>query len=78
VANGDSGAQAYGFTLTQDLSAIEFAVPADWKRHMERVSAIEKSLQGLVSLAWLKRRDQFDTVHGRRVHESLTIERTGG
>ncbi len=78
VANGHSGPQAYGFTLTQDLSAIEFAVPADWKRHMERVSAIEKSLHGLVSLAWLKRRDQFDTVRGRHVHEALAIERTGG
>jgi endonuclease G len=80
VANGDAGPQAYGFTLTQDLSAIEFAVPAAWKRHMERVSTIEKSLRGLVSLAWLKRRDQFDTVRGRHVHESLadTTERTGG
>ena len=71
VARGDSGPQVYGFTLTQDLSAIEFAVPATWKRHMERVSVIEESLQGLVSLAWWKRRDQFDTVRGRRVHESL-------
>jgi endonuclease G len=71
VARGDSGPQVYGFTLTQDLSAIEFAVPAAWKRHLARVSAIEESLQGLVSLAWLKRRDQFDTVRGRRVHESL-------
>jgi DNA/RNA endonuclease G (NUC1) len=71
VAKGASGPEVYGFTLTQDLSAIEFAVPATWMRHMERVSAIEKSLRGLVSLAWLKQRDQFDTVRGRRVHESL-------
>jgi endonuclease G len=71
VAKGDSGPQVYGFTLTQDLSAIEFAVPANWRRHMERVSVIEKSLRGLVSLAWLKRRDQFDTVRGRHVHEAL-------
>jgi endonuclease G len=71
VAKGESGPQVYGFTLTQDLSAIEFAVPADWKRHMQRVAAIEKSLGGLVSLAWCKRRDQFDTVRGRRVQESL-------
>jgi hypothetical protein len=61
----------YGFVLTQDLSAIEFAVPAIWKRHMVRVSVIEESLGGLVSLAWWKRRDQFETERGRRVHESL-------
>jgi endonuclease G len=71
VAKGESGPQAYGFTLTQDLAAIEFAVPAHWRRHMERVSVIEKSLGGLVSLAWLKRHDQFDTVRGRHVHEGL-------
>ncbi|MGH8681675.1 MAG: DNA/RNA non-specific endonuclease [Burkholderiales bacterium] len=71
VARGDPGPQVYGFTLTQDLSAIEFAVPAAWKRHLTRVSAIEKSLHGLVSLAWCRRRDQFDTVRGRRVHEAL-------
>jgi endonuclease G, mitochondrial len=71
VAKGDSGPQVYGFVLTQDLSAIELAVPAAWRRHMERVSVIEESLHGLVSLAWWKRRDQFDTVRGRRVHESL-------
>jgi len=71
VAKGAAGAQAYGFMLTQDLSALEFAVPATWRRHMARVSAIEKSLRGLVSLAWCKRRDQFDTVRGRRVHEAL-------
>jgi len=71
VAKGDSGPQVYGFVLTQDLSAIEFAVPTTWKRHMKRVSAIEESLRGLISLAWWKRRDQFDTERGRRVHESL-------
>jgi endonuclease G len=71
VAKGDSGPQVYGFTLTQDLGAIEFAVPATWKRHMERVSVIEKSLGGLVSLAWLKRHDQFDSARARRVHEAL-------
>lgn len=73
VAKAESGPQAYGFTLTQDLSAIEFAVPATWKRHMQRVSDIEKSLHGLVSLAWCKRHDQFDTVRGRRVQESLAV-----
>jgi endonuclease G len=71
VAKGESGPQVYGFTLTQDLGAIEFAVPAHWQRHMQRVAAIEKSLRSLVSLAWCKRRDQFDTVRGRRVQESL-------
>jgi len=71
VAKGDSGPQAFGFALEQDLSAVplgeEFVVPARWKRFMKSIPDIEALLNGLVRLTALKRFDQFGTEEGMRI-----------
>jgi endonuclease G len=63
VVKGDSGPQAYGFLLEQDLSdvpIVEFTVPKRWRRDMRPIADIEEMLHGLAQLAWLKKHDQFD------------------
>jgi endonuclease G len=68
-------AGAYGFVLEQDLSAVptveEFAVPSEWKQHMESIADIEDSLNGLVDMEWLKKHDRFGSGNGEAIVKAL-------
>jgi endonuclease G len=68
-------AGAYGFVLEQDLSAVptveEFAVPSEWKQHMESIADIEDSLDGLVDMEWLKKHDCFGSGNGEAIAKAL-------
>ena len=72
---GDEGPEAYGFVLEQDLSAVPPArgivITEQWKPFMKSIVDIERSLDGLAKLTWLKRYDQFETDSGHRVAESV-------
>ncbi len=61
VAKGANGPEAFGFMLEQDLaqSELEFIVPGQWRTFMRPISEIEGLLNGLASLSWLKKHDQF-------------------
>lgn len=78
VAKGANGPEAYGFVLEQDLSQseLEFSVPNEWKTYMQSISDIESLLGGFVRLTWLKKHDQFGTVQGESVTESLDGSRS--
>jgi endonuclease G, mitochondrial len=73
VVKGDDGPEAFGFTLEQDLSAVptEFIVPSQWKRYMCKIVDIEHLLNNLAKLSDLRRIDQFGTVKGCSVKETL-------
>ncbi len=73
VAKGPNGPEAYGFVLEQDLSQsdLEFTVPNKWQTFMKSIADIEGMLGGLARLTWLKQHDQFGTIHGESVVESL-------
>jgi endonuclease G, mitochondrial len=67
VTNDASGPKAYGFVLEQNVRAVterEFFVTDEWIGSMKRLSDIEASLRGWISLGELKPFDQFDAVHG--------------
>jgi endonuclease G len=70
VAQGDSGPEAFGFVLEQDLADVEleFAVPTRWRRYLRRIDEIEKLLFGLASLERLKPYDQTESSRGRRMN----------
>jgi endonuclease G len=76
VVKGASGPEAYGFVLEQDLSAVptveEFAVPKQWKRFMKSIAGIEEMLNGLATMGWLKKHDQFGGEEGVRISSELT------
>jgi len=71
VVKGDSGPQAFGFVLEQDLSDVplreEFVVPAHWRRFMKSVADIEDMLFGCATLDWLKAHDRFGHEEGVRM-----------
>ena len=77
LVKGDEGPERpYGFVLKeQDLSAVprpeEFVITEQWKPFMKSIADIERSLDGLAKLTWLKRYDQFETDSGHRVAESV-------
>lgn len=65
VKGEDGGAQAFGFVLKQDVTAItekEFFVTDEWKGEMRRISEIEDLMRGWISLAELAAVDQFERV----------------
>jgi endonuclease G, mitochondrial len=73
LVKGDTGPQAYGFVLEQDLSNVqlEMAVPEQWRRFMRSIAEIEKSLNGLATLDFLQQFDQIDSEEGRRIAEGV-------
>jgi len=72
VVKGTNGPEAYGFVLEQDLSALEFAVPAQWRQYMKSIEEIEEMLGGLVDLGWLKQFDRIESDESVRISEQLT------
>jgi endonuclease G, mitochondrial len=75
VVKGNSGPEAFGFVLAQNLSDVaveeEFAVPPRWRRFLKPIDEIEGLLRGLVKLTKLKGLDQRGTQEGVRVAERL-------
>jgi endonuclease G, mitochondrial len=75
VVKEKTSAGAYGFMLEQDLSDVptveEFAVPSEWKQHMESIADIEASLGGLLDLEWLKKHDRFGSDDGEAIAQAL-------
>lgn len=71
VVKGSGGPEAYGFVLEQDLSALEFAVPAQWRQYMRSVEEIEGMLNGLAELPWLKPFDRSGSPESVRIAAQL-------
>jgi endonuclease G len=64
VARAGDELKAFAFVLKQDLSqtAMEFAVPETWQRHMVRLSELQAELGSLDFAPELLAADQFDAV----------------
>jgi endonuclease G, mitochondrial len=73
LVNGDDGPAAYGFVLEQDLSAVplEFAVPAQWRKYLVSIEEIERLLDGLATLDWLKQHDRHGSDEAVRLAKQL-------
>lgn len=82
VANSDSGIQAFGFVLEQDLSGVvfreEFAVDSVWVEHLVAIPDLEQMLDGIEFPAVVKNADQFGSPIAdeitRRHLESLGVK----
>jgi endonuclease G len=89
VAVGEEGLEAFGFSLEQDLTnvdfeasrAVEFDVSDEWIERMVSIEGLEEQIGNIRFGKSIKDADAFDTASGNELlaaPEAASIEKAGG